>query len=102
MTAIATYVVVVVFPLSVVYLVFRALVRGVPKDRAYEIEVRLFPPRIRQKVERDRRSLSPDTVPNGLEMQPRIGKKGSYTAPDATRTDTRASLMHRDGQTNKK
>ena len=43
MTAIATYVVVVVFPLSVVYLVFRALVRGVPKDRAYEIEVRLLP-----------------------------------------------------------
>jgi hypothetical protein len=50
MAAIATYVVVVVAPLGVVYVFFQALVRGVPKDKDYEVEVRLFPPSIRRKV----------------------------------------------------
>lgn len=97
MTAIATYVVVVVFPLSVVYLVFQALVRGVPKDRAYEIEVRLFPPSIRRKVECDRRSPHPDTVHEGTrDIHGRM--KGSYTAPDVTRTSSGKQFdVHRDG-----
>jgi len=62
MTAIATYVVVVVFPLMVVYLVFQALVRGVPEGQAHEIEVKLFPPSIRRRISADRRTPS-DTVP---------------------------------------
>lgn len=64
MTAIATYVVVVVVPLIVVYVFFQALVRGVPKDRDYEIEVRLFPPSIRRRVSAsDRRLPYADAVP---------------------------------------
>jgi hypothetical protein len=64
MTAIATYVVVVVVPLIVVYVFFQALVRGVPKDRDYEIEVKLFPPSIRRRVSAsDRRLPDADAVP---------------------------------------
>jgi hypothetical protein len=57
MATIATYVVVVVVPLAVVYVFFQALVRGVPKGSDYEVEVRLFPPSIRRQVSASDRHL---------------------------------------------
>jgi hypothetical protein len=64
MTSIATYVVVVVVPLVVVYVAFSALVRGVPKGTGYEVEVKLFPPSIRRRVDAtDTRPPDPDAVP---------------------------------------
>jgi hypothetical protein len=65
MTSIATYVVVVVVPLVVVYIAFCALVRGVPKGTGYEVEVKLFPPSIRRRVDAsDTRPPDQDAVPS--------------------------------------
>jgi hypothetical protein len=52
LASIATYVAVTAVPLIVVYLIFWAVVRGSPEDYDYEIEVKLFPPSIRRKVQR--------------------------------------------------
>lgn len=51
MSATATSVVVVALLLVLALIVFWALVRGVPEDRGYEVEVRLFLLTIRRKVE---------------------------------------------------
>jgi len=48
--ATATSVVVVIILLIVVYLVSEAATRGVPKHKNYEVEVGLFPPKIRRKI----------------------------------------------------
>jgi hypothetical protein len=50
MPATATSVVVVIILFIVVYLVFEAVTRGVPKNKNYEVEVGLFPPKIRRKI----------------------------------------------------
>jgi hypothetical protein len=52
MTSIVASGAVVVSPLLVVYLVFRVVARGVRDDEDSEIEVKLFPPTIRRKIER--------------------------------------------------
>jgi hypothetical protein len=50
MPATATSVVVVIILFIIVYLVFEAVTRGVPKNKNYEVEVGLFPPKIRRKI----------------------------------------------------
>ena len=50
MVSIATYVVVGGLLLVMAYAVVRALVRSAPEDRAVEIDVKSFPPRIRYKL----------------------------------------------------
>ncbi len=52
MTSIVASGAMVVSPLLVVYLVFRAVARGVHDDEDSEIEVKLFPPTIRRKTKR--------------------------------------------------
>jgi hypothetical protein len=46
----ATSVVVVIILILVVYVVFVAVSRGVPKHKNSEVEVGLFPPKIRRKI----------------------------------------------------
>jgi len=50
MPATAISVVVAVILLFVVYVVFAIVSRGVPKHKDSEIEVGLFPPKIRRKI----------------------------------------------------
>jgi hypothetical protein len=50
MPATATPVVVAVILLFVVYVVFAIVSRGVPEHKDSEIEVGLFPPKIRRKI----------------------------------------------------
>jgi hypothetical protein len=50
MPATATSVVAAVSLLFVVYVVFAIVSRGVPKHKDSEIEVGLFPPKIRRKI----------------------------------------------------
>ncbi len=56
MTFIATSVVLEVLLLAVAYVFYRVLVRGVPLESGYEIEVKLLPPSIRVKRSEDDRS----------------------------------------------
>jgi hypothetical protein len=62
MTSIAAFVAVVVSPLLAEYLVFLAVARGVREDQDYEIEVKLFPPTIRVKVQGKPRHLDKDAI----------------------------------------
>jgi hypothetical protein len=62
MASIAAYVVVVAIPLLIVYLFFLAVVREVRDEHDYEVEVKLCPPSIRRKVQRDRSYLTVETV----------------------------------------
>lgn len=50
MPAAATSVVVAAVLLLVVYVIFAIVSRGVPKHKDSEIEVGLFPPKIRRKI----------------------------------------------------
>jgi hypothetical protein len=56
----ATSIVVVAILLFVVYLVFEIVSRGVPKDKDSEIEVGLFPPKIRRKISDSQRKPQQD------------------------------------------
>jgi len=89
MTAIATYVVVVVVPLIVVYLVFQALVRGVPEDRGYEIEVKLCPPSIRRRVSAGKSGPESHELQDGT---PNHKAGETINATCAARTSTRVDV----------
>ncbi len=63
MTSIVASGAVAVISVFVALLIFFVLARGVGEDDDYEIEVKLLPPTIRRKVERnDRRHLSAEAV----------------------------------------
>jgi hypothetical protein len=60
MPATATSVVVVIILIFVVYLVLEAVSRGVPKNKNYEVEVGLLPPKIRRKISDSEGKPNPD------------------------------------------
>ncbi len=89
MTSIATYVVVVVVPLLVVYIAFCALVRGVPKGTGYEVEVKLFPPSIRRRVDAsDTRPSDQDAVPSSAQFGNKQAEVGMSVNVNPVRHDT--------------
>jgi hypothetical protein len=94
MASIAAYVVVVAIPLLVVYLFFLAVVREVRDEHDYEVEVKLCPPSIRRKVQRDRRSLMVETVQAQDERNGRFTRSISDCADKDNRGPLSVSELH--------